>query len=982
MAVIKGFSRNHSGAAPGLSQLAAACRAALGKPAAVAAPPFSGKTYRRAPAASRPSARSSVLQAFCLSALALPGLADQGQAGGNMPSSAQGGVTLDGQTDAETDSGGQTQTNGDDEVGYQYSHYEEGKRNFWTVAPSIDNGAGQNATPGLGKFANTYNPITVDSEHAFTRFRLGDRSRFAFNYAQDVWSGATPWFTAPAGLIFGVGSLSPGRASASYDLYQSRQGFFFDAQGKPLYVAAERQSNLSQMQLAPNVLQHVMGYASPEMRNQADFKLGYDWDNAAVDIGGGASIERDYLSRFGNLATRLDFNQKLTTLNLGLSYTNSDTHATLNPDEAAYFVAVNQPDANISRIAMMHMPGMTMTETLITGNRQDGAVTLALSQILNKNAVVNTGFAYTHSSGYLSNPYKQVMDFQLDPNWRTDGFAPGAILPANAYPGVQHSVNDVPLLEQRPGLRNQFNWDAGYRQFVEPLNAAAQLNYSFFHDDWGVNAHTFGGEWRQALGSSWSLTPHARYYSQSGAFFYTPYVLQNVNPGQASSHASYASLAGSYFSSDQRLSSYGAISGGITLAKQFARGLTMELGYEYYTHKGGLALDGGGTPDYADFHYFVANASLRANLGLLAKAGGGYDSGSVTGWLDGLFEDSPSQAAGQAGHRHRHGQAAAPAGVMFAHMLDRAGDYMLGYRFMHNNQGGGYLYGQQPVSSAETLKLGCPGLVKHATNCNMLSTSMTMNMHMLDLMYAPSDWLTLMLMPQFMSMDMNMQMFTGKASMSFKPDRDYQASGGFGDTGAYALLRLWDGANQHVHISQGISAPTGSVNILSEYETRGLYPYGLQVGSGTWDYKPSLTYTGRIDDWFWGGQVSGTHRLQAENSYGYRLGDVFQSTAWGGYQLTDWLSATVRGLYTGQGKIVGGHDLIGVEPDMYMPETAAANYGGSFGDVGVGFSAAARHGRLAGHVVNFEWLQPVYTNVQGYQLDRTGALAASWAYHF
>ena len=44
-----------------------------------------------------------------------------------------------------------------------------------------------------------------------------------------------------------------------------------------------------------------MATASPETRKQGDFKLSYDWDNAAVSVGGGISIEDDYDSRFGNI---------------------------------------------------------------------------------------------------------------------------------------------------------------------------------------------------------------------------------------------------------------------------------------------------------------------------------------------------------------------------------------------------------------------------------------------------------------------------------------------------------------------------------------------------------------------------------------------------------------------------------------------------------------------------------------------------------
>jgi hypothetical protein len=41
------------------------------------------------------------------------------------------------------------------------------------------------------------NPIEVASVHGSGRFTLTDRVKFAFNYIQDTWSGATPIGTAP-----------------------------------------------------------------------------------------------------------------------------------------------------------------------------------------------------------------------------------------------------------------------------------------------------------------------------------------------------------------------------------------------------------------------------------------------------------------------------------------------------------------------------------------------------------------------------------------------------------------------------------------------------------------------------------------------------------------------------------------------------------------------------------------------------------------
>ena len=55
-----------------------------------------------------------------------------------------------------------------------------------------------------------------------------------------------------------------------------------------------------------------------------------------------------------------------------------------------------------------------------------------------------------------------------------------------------------------------------------------------------------------------------------------------------------------------------------------------------------------------------------------------------------------------------------------------------------------------------------------------------------------------------------------------------------------------------------------------------------------------------------------------------------------------------------------------------------SNYGGQYVDVGLGLNVNIPNGAFAGHSLSFEWLQPVYTYVNGYQLNRDGALAVSW----
>jgi hypothetical protein len=285
---------------------------------------------------------------------------------------------------------------------------------------------------------------------------------------------------------------------------------------------------------------------------------------------------------------------------------------------------------------------------------------------------------------------------------------------------------------------------------------------------------------------------------------------------------------------------------------------------------------------------------------------------------------------------------------------------------------------------------------KRRDYCLVTATDHTMQMHMLDIMYAPTDWLNLMLMPQFMTMDMNFRALPTVAirnqAIALKREQDtahhighQHATSGIGDTSVYALLKLFDNSLHHVHLAIGMSAPTGNVGIQyrpihhKNEPDFGFVHYGMQLGSGTWDFKPSVTYTGQLDDWSWGAQFSATKRLEKQNKSGFALGDVYQSTVWGGYSVFDWLSATVRGVYTNQGSIKGQYNEA---HDQSSSFDFTSNYGGQYWDVGFGLSATVTGGEFAGNRLAFEWLEPVSDKVNGYQLQREGALSVSWGYAF
>ena len=410
-----------------------------------------------------------------------------------------------------------------DSVDFQYSHYQEGRRDIYGTEDYDGNGINETF-----KIRSNIKPIEVDGLRGSTRITLTDRVKFAFNYTQDTWSGATPVATVPVasalanrpirnqnGIVVGASPQVPEIAA-----------IFIDGKGDIFGVNTDNTTGGIIPGPKDNRLNHVLAGASPETRKQGDFKLSYEWDEAAAEVGGGISIENDYESRFVNLGGRMDFNQKQTTVNLGLSYTNSDTFAAIDPD-GLQFISTDsyghREDLIIDNKSVpifINIPGSPgyidttydernkLTGAVVRGNRQDWDTQLGLTQILNKDAVLELGMGYTRSTGFMANPYKLVQVFALT---GTSEEVNGA--------GIKLYKSSGAFIEKRPDERNQFNWNLGYNQYIEPLDAAVHLDYRFAHDDWGINAHTFEADWVQPLGSGWTVTPRVRYYSQSSADF-------------------------------------------------------------------------------------------------------------------------------------------------------------------------------------------------------------------------------------------------------------------------------------------------------------------------------------------------------------------------------------------------------------------------------------------------------------------------------
>ena len=187
-----------------------------------------------------------------------------------------------------------------------------------------------------------------------------------------------------------------------------------------------------------------------------------------------------------------------------------------------------------------------------------------------------------------------------------------------------------------------------------------------------------------------------------------------------------------------------------------------------------------------------------------------------------------------------------PIGVMGDH-LHKAGEVMFSYRFMHMDMEGNRI-GNRSVSPEEIVTT-VPNRFAGPPTLRVVPTEMTMDMHMFGAMYAPSDIVTLMLMGMYIEKEMDHVTFQGMAGTT-RLGTFTTKSSGIGDTTATALVRLHDEPGHKLHANIGLSIPTGSItesdDVLTPMGTRPTLrlPYAMQLGSGTFDLKPGLTYSG------------------------------------------------------------------------------------------------------------------------------------------
>ncbi|MDR9402679.1 MAG: transporter [Halothece sp. Uz-M2-17] len=288
----------------------------------------------------------------------------------------------------------------------------------------------------------------------------------------------------------------------------------------------------------------------------------------------------------------------------------------------------------------------------------------------------------------------------------------------------------------------------------------------------------------------------------------------------------------------------------------------------------------------------------------------------------------------------------APLGVMGDHVHGQ-GEWMLSYRYMFMSMDGNR-DGTEDLSTNDVLE-----------DFMVAPDDMTMQMHMLGAMYAPTDNLTLMAMVPFVVKEMD---HVTRMGTEFTTN-----SSGIGDIKFSGLYQLFNQDRQSVHLNLGFSVPTGSIDERDDTPAGNdvILPYPMQIGSGTLDLRPGITYLGQTDDWSWGAQANTVLRL-GENDRDYTVGNRYQLMGWIARRMNEKVSVSLRldgetwDDYDGADSALNPNLIPTADPDLR---------GGTRLDLGLGANLYLPESFLPGGRLAAELEFPLYQSLEGPQLE-------------
>jgi len=268
-----------------------------------------------------------------------------------------------------------------------------------------------------------------------------------------------------------------------------------------------------------DTLSGASGLGVSDYRVAGDLKLTKYFGGSALDVGTAYSHERDYISRAMSVDWRTWSDDRNRTYTIG-------------------FGGANDRIDSVNGIAR-------------DKRRETYDYLLGITQVLRRDAIVESSVTWSDGRGYYADPYK--------------------------------------LLDVRPDRRQILAWLTRYNQYLPRFDATLRVAYRYLRDSFGDRSHMLEASWVQSLPAGFTLTPTLRYLTQDAADFYRdPPFPQGARQGTP-------------YTADTRLSAFGALTAGLRVERQFAHGVSADVEVNVYRRRAGWHAGGSGSPGLAEF---------------------------------------------------------------------------------------------------------------------------------------------------------------------------------------------------------------------------------------------------------------------------------------------------------------------------------------------------------------------------------------------
>lgn len=289
-----------------------------------------------------------------------------------------------------------------------------------------------------------------------------------------------------------------------------------------------------------------------------------EWDHSLTSIltttlGSSVSSENDYTSYSGTGKVLLELNQKRTAFTFGSSFT-QDTIRPIGGIPQSLGVLTCSDDASARAFAPAWLNcDSTINSTTKSREKSINDYFIGVTQVWNQHTIFQLNYSQGKENGYLTDPYKQASIIDKEFN---------------------DEVEIAILHEKRPDTRN--TQSVFFRLVNAPTDSLSiNMSYRYFWDDWEIESNTFDVRFRFNLNNHFYIQTHARYNTQTSAFFFSPYI--DVTDKESDNFS-----APKFFSADHRLGDQTTTTGGIKLGRNLGDvgkvGLRIEQMRQRYTN--------------------------------------------------------------------------------------------------------------------------------------------------------------------------------------------------------------------------------------------------------------------------------------------------------------------------------------------------------------------------------------------------------------